>query len=123
LHWRLRGRRQGRAAAGGHQLIGGGVDGPLPVSEDRASCLVPLALAGTWLFAVESIDDEDTVRGALIVFTAEEASPTLGPEALVAARAALQAQDWEGFDRGEAEDGDERDPYRDVDEEFGWESV
>lgn len=125
LFWRLRGRRQGRAVAGRHQLIGGGVDGSLPGNEDLTSCLVPLALAGTWLFAVESIDELGAVRGKLVVFTAEEAPPTLGPEALVAARAALLAQDWEGFDRGggEAGDGDGRDPLEDVDNEIGWGSV
>jgi hypothetical protein len=106
LRARLRGLGHpfGEASADGRELIGGGVDGLLPSGEKRTRLRVPLDLAGSWLFLVDSIDEDDRVHGQLFVFIAEE-DAARGPAVLAGAREALAAQDWTGFARGIAGSG------------------
>ncbi len=126
---RLRGEPVGEVSAAHLQLLGGGLDGPLSSSEDRRKCRVPLGLAGTWLLAVEAVGGNGAARGRLVVFTDEDSPAELGARTLDAARSALAAQDWDGFERGagdddvaDPDDPDERQPLVDV-EDVDWGSI
>jgi hypothetical protein len=125
--WRWRAKAVGEASVSGRQILAGRKTGPLPGSADNAVCTVPLAPAGTWLFAVGSIDEADRVRGDLVIFTDDDSPPELGNEVLEAARAALLAQDWDGFDRQAPPEGtssgwEELHPSGDIDD-VDWESI
>ena len=117
--WRPMGPPVAIASAEDRPLLGGDLEGPLPVLAEGAR-EVPLALSGIWLFAFEPPEDEGEVRGHLILFTEEDAPKELGNELLEAVRAALLEQDWEEF-RPRSED-DERDPFLDIDK-IDWESI
>ena len=120
--WRVRTRPVGEVTAPGRLLLGGRQGGPLPGPPDHASLELPLEPAGTWLFAVEPIEPDSEVRGRLLVLTEIDSPAGLGADVLEAARRALREQDWEGFEPRAAAEED-HDPFRDIDEQIGWESV
>ena len=95
--WRPGARARGEVTAGKRQLLGGRGAGPLVAEDERRRLRVPLEPAGTWLFALDSIDEKGIARGRLAILTDVDSSPDLGGKTLAAARAALAAQDWEGF--------------------------
>lgn len=87
----------GEATAGGRQLLGADANGrPLPLRQGRTVCRVPLALPGSWLFAIDVLED-DYVEGQLLVFASSTA--LRGRDELVkSARDALRVQQWTGFE-------------------------
>jgi hypothetical protein len=97
------GQATGEVTAAGRQLLAGRASGPLVSSDNRTRARVPLKPAGTWLFALTSIDAAGVAQGRLAVLTDVDSVPELGARTLDAARVALASQDWTAFESARAE--------------------
>lgn len=90
----------GVATSDGCEVIGGSShSGRFANRDGHSACVVPFSLPGTWLLAVDRIDDYGDVHGRLAVFVSEDdANPGMAAsEVLAAARVELVDQDWDGF--------------------------